>query len=164
MRWEIVPWALTFFFVLAILTFVPKTIVYNTTESYVEYIPYTEKIPLKYEIVEPLRWLGDTAHMMIKNTDNVTGTYNVTFVFESEGIERMEIVNKSAILSPGKRGVVGVSRWEIGISGNITASATVIPGVKTLQSTRPELRTREAMKEKEVSLLQYFIQYILRLY
>jgi len=158
MRQDIFLWILFLFLVLAILNFVPTTVVYNTTESYTEYIPYTEEVPFKYEIVDPPRWFNENLQMKIKNTDNVSGTYNVSFIIESDVNATKKIFNRSAILSPGRIGVVGgVSRSDIEMTGNITISFTVIPGMKTLEKTWTEIKTREVTKEKEVGLLEFIL-------
>ncbi len=157
MRWELLPWAITLIFVLAILNFGTKTVVYTETESYVEHIPYTYEIPLKYEVIDYPRWISDSLQMKIKNTDNEIGTYNVSFIIESNETAERRLFNRRVILSPGRTGIVGVSESEIEIGRNITISTVVTPSAKVIQETRSETRTRIVTKVKEVTLLQYLL-------
>jgi len=153
---------------------IPKTVSYKTTETYTEQVPYTENVPLTYQVVTNWNWVctnttnwlfGNTittcsGQVVLKNTDTTSGSYSVNFVFTRVDNNQKQTITKSINLMAGETGTVNVASSEINLGYGdyrFTTQTSVLPSQKTVQKTRPETRTREVTKEKQVSLWEYVL-------
>ena len=133
---------------------------YTTTENYRELVPYTETAPLKYQTIDDLSWVSHEAQTVLKNTDDVEGTYHINFVLWNNDTGKRYTPTKSITLMPGEVGTVVVDKWSISQElgyGEYYGRATILPGDKTIQKTRYETKTRQVTRETKVSLIRYIL-------
>jgi len=176
---------------LLVVCLVPfSTVAYSVNVTYEDIETYSEEMPLDYDVTEThidehpnfvtcSRIVGmdfvweevknvlPIAHVTVRNTDSVSGTFTVHFTFHpTSGAESgcspawEDTWNESLNLAPGEEKTAIYIPYSNGITKNgYSWEYEVNPGTKTIEKQRTVTRQRPETRYKKVTLLDYWLHY-----